>query len=355
MKANDPLHEVRNIWSECFHDTPEWMEMYFSKVCNAEDAMILTEDNIAVSSMMLIRYSMNFHGKTIPVGYIAGAATRRRYRGQGNMSRLMKTALYRAYERGDILVTLIPASRRLYFYYDRFGFATVFYVDEERYTALHNFAYEGDYSLCDNMLDDDIYEAFNLMTLTRNCSIMHTRQDYENIIDDTIISGGTAIALRDNATGKVAATAWGALNDGRLVIHELTAVSDDARQAAMAQMQKQYPNMPITLTAPPDNRRIPMHARGMARIVNATRLLENYAEAYPDISMAIRIYDPLIAENSHTYIIDRGTTVINDGFGGKIDIDVTVEVLTSILFSQQQIGEIFNMPTSRPYISLMMD
>lgn len=355
MKANDPLHEVRNIWSECFHDSPEWMEMYFSKVCNAEDALILTENNIAVSSMMLIRYSMNFHGKTIPVGYIAGAATRRRYRGQGNMSRLMKTALHRAYGRGDILVTLIPASRRLYFYYDRFGFATVFYVDEERYTALHSFAYEGDYSLCENMLDDDIYEAFNLMTLARNCSIIHTRQDYENIIDDTIIDGGTAIALRDNVSGKVAATAWGALNDGRLVIRELTAVSDDARQAAMAEMQRRYPNMPITLTAPPDNRRIPIHARGMARIVNATRLLENYAAVYPDLSMAIRIYDPLIAENCHTYIIDRGSAVINDGFGGKIDIDVTVEVLTSILFSQQQIGEIFNMPTARPYISLMMD
>ena len=62
-----------------------------------------------------------------------------------------------------------------------------------------------------------------------------------------------------------------------------------------------------------------------------------------------------LVSGPHIYVIDRGEVIINDGFGGKIDIDVTQEVLLSILSSDKPIGEIFNLPTARPYISMMMD
>ncbi|MDE6832080.1 MAG: hypothetical protein K2J07_05045 [Muribaculaceae bacterium] len=116
-----------------------------------------------------------------------------------------------------------------------------------------------------------------------------------------------------------------------------------------------YPGLPMTIVMPAGRRSVPIHARGMARIINARKLLSAYAARYPKMKMAIRLYDSMIPQNNHIYVIDGGQAVINDGFGGKIDLDVTQEVLLSILSSDAPIGEIFNMPTARPYISMMMD
>ncbi len=345
---------VKKIWRECFNDTPQWIDMYFSRVYNDDDAFVLTKDDKVVSSLLLLRYKMNFHGELIPVSYVSGAATRPHYRGNGNMTSLMTDAIRSAYDRGDVLMTLIPAQRRLYFYYDKFNFSTVFYIDEERYTPLHSFDSDGAYSVCD-IHDADVYETFSNLLMARNCSIAHSGADFDNILEDNRLDGGKAIALRDDASGNVAAIVIGHVNDDRLVISELLAVSDDARNAAINELRKYFPHMPITVIAPPDNRRIPVHARGMARIVNVKKLFEVYARRYPRLKMAIRVSDPIIENNNHIYIIDNGEVVINDGFGGRLDLDVTIDVLTSIVFSQEQIGEIFNLPTARPYISLMMD
>ncbi|MDE7385725.1 MAG: GNAT family N-acetyltransferase [Muribaculaceae bacterium] len=349
---------VMQMWRQSFKVDEQWLKMYFDRVYRDEDVLTLCagdDDDVIASSLLLQRYTLYFHSMPVPMGYISGAVTRREYRDRGYMRELMNRALEVAYERGDAVVSLIPESRRLFFYYDRLGFSTVFYIDEERYTEVHKFEYDGRYTAVDPAGSHEVFAAFDRMMRRRDNVVLHTYTDLQNILLDVTLDGGHTIVLRNDNTGEIDAIAFVAPNDDRVVVRELLADSDDARNAALEHARQLFPGKPVTVVAPPDARNIPIHSRGMARIVNARKLLAAYAARYPKLSMSIRLYDPIIPDNSHIYIIDGGEVVVNDGFGGKIDLDVSPETLLSILCSDAPIGDIFGMPTARPYISLMLD
>lgn len=349
---------IKAIWREVFNPTNEWLEMYFGNVYRDEDLMTLTagdDDDVIASALLLQQYKMQFHGVDVPVAYVSGAVTRRQYRGRGYMKELMNSALREAYDRGDVMMTLIPADRHLYFYYDKFGFSTVFYIDEERYTELHTFPVIGDYADVTPADSDEVYRAVDAMTRRRDNVMVHSRQDFSNILLDNSLDGGQAIVLRDNATGEIAAFALAVVVDNRVMVKELLYTNPDARDAALRRVTQHFPGKPLTILAPPDSRHIPIRAQGMGRIINVGKLLSGYAARYPKIKLAVRVYDSLLPVNNHIYVVDRGEVVVNDGFGGRLDLDVTQEVLLSILCSDPSMGDIFNLPTGRPYMSMMMD
>lgn len=351
-------HEIKNMWRETFKASDEWLDMYFKKVYRQDDLLMLTatdDDDVIASSLLLQRYMMSFHSKLLGVGYISGAVTRRRYRDRGYMRQLMVDALQASYKRGDVLLTLIPANRQLYFYYDSLGFTTIFYVDEERYTDKHSFPVENRYDVVEPRGNRDVSRFVDECLRRRDNVVLHPDDDLQNIIDDTLIDGGVAAALANNATGEIEAFVLAAPGNERVRVRELLYRSDDARNAALSHVKMSFPNQPMTVVTPPDSRSIPLRARGMGRIINAEKLLAAYAARYPELKMNLKLYDSLLPQNNHIYIIDRGEVVINDGFGGKIDLDVTQEILLAIMSSDKSIGDIFEMPTARPYMSMMMD
>ncbi len=361
IEVNNPVaikEAIKDMWRDSFAPGDEWLDMYFNNVYRPEDVVFMTaadDDDVIASSLLLQRYMLYFHSMPVPMGYISGATTLPEYRERGYMKDLMKRALEEAYDRGDAIVSLIPASRSLYFYYDKLGFSTVFYIDEERYTALHHFAYDGKYSTVDASSSKEVFRTVDELLRENDNVVLHSYDDFQNILQDVILDGGQTIALRDENTGQIAAVVMAVANNDSVTVRELIARTPDAANAALEYIRNQYPDKPMTVIVRPGNRNVPVHARGMARIVNTRKLLEAYAARYPKLKMNIRVYDSVLPQNSHIYIIDRGEAVINDGFGGNIDLDVTQEVLLSILCSDKRIGTIFNMPTARPYISMMMD
>lgn len=355
----DMKETVKEMWRESFNPDERWLDMYFDRVYNSRDLLTLPagdDDDVVASSLLLPRYTLYFHSSPVAMAYVSGATTRREYRNRGYMKQLMRQAMEFAYERGDALISLIPASRYLYAYYERLGFSTVFYIDEERYTDRHRFGYEGSYTAIDPVGSHEVYAAVDAFLRRRDNVVLHTYDDFQTILADTTLDGGHTIVLRDDDSGTIAAIAIVAPTDSdRVIVRELLSDGDDARNAALEHARELYPGRAITVIAPPDSRQIPVHARGMARIVNARKLLAAYASRYPKLSQSIRLYDPVLHDNTHIYIIDRGEVVVNDGFGGRIDLDVTPEVLLSILCSDSPIGDIFNLPTARPYMSMMLD
>ena len=350
--------QIKDMWRESFAPKEGWLDMYFDNVYKPEEAVFLTagdDDDIIASSLILQRYMYYFHQNPIPVAYVSGATTREEYRKRGYMNELMRDAMTMAYERGDALMTLIPANRSLYFYYDKLGFSTIFYVDKARYTSMHRFEYSGKYRMIEAAGNHEVFRAVDSMLREQDNVMLHTYDDFQNILRDVALDGGRALAFVDENSSEIAAFALAVPGDDRLIVRELLYTNLDARNAALETLRQVYVDRPITVVSRPGNRNIPMHARGMGRIINAKKLLEAYASRYPEIKQSIKVYDPIRPQNSHIYMIERGEVLINDGFGGKVDLDVTQEVLLSILSSEKRIGEIFNLPTARPYISMMMD
>lgn len=353
--------EIKKIWLECFRDSRQYVDMYFDQVYRDDEALLLADQTDApVSSLMLQRYRMSFHGSEPAVSYIAGAATKRSRRGQGFMSRLMEMALAESAARGDMLCSLIPANEALYFFYRRYGFSTVFFTKEQRFTAFHAFPVSGEYHPYPIDISDELWCAFDRFQHGRPCYVLHTRRDLYNIIADLKSDGGDFVVMaRDDEDrgSEIVSMAWGVMSDGMLIVKDVMGEDSDCRAAALRQLRCLHADTPVLLLGHPDDtmggRLMP---RGMGRIVNAGKALEAIAAAHPDFSCRLRVRDRLLPDyNSHTFIIGKGRCEIDDTYTGRLDFDVTVEVLTDIMFSSAEIGSIVRFPSVRPMISLMLD
>lgn len=353
--------EIKRIYRESFSDSPEYVEMYFNNVYNDNEGMLLcNDDGQPVSALMLRQFEMSFHGSRVPVSYIAGAATKRKQRGKGYMSRLMLDALRESARRGDMMCSLIPANEALYYYYAAFGFTTVFYVKEQRFTAFHQFPVEGEYHCVDEVLGDECREAFNRFQNQRECYILHSKRDYFNIIEDLRSDGGdmAVIAVDDEDCGRrIVSMAWAVVKDGTLLVTDLMGDSRDARTAALRRLRARQADRPVLLFGHPTDsmggRLIP---RGMGRIVNVEKCLETIAVAYPRLKCTLRVTDGLLGEaDSGIFHVADGKVTRLDTVPDRLDFDVTVDVFTSMVFSSPRIGDIFNFPAVRPMLSLMLD
>ena len=359
--------DIIKIWKESFADSPEYVDMFFRQVYLDEEALILQDaEGRTVSSLLLQEFEMSFHGSLLPVSYLCGAATRRRDRGKGYMSELMRDALRHAAERGDMMVALIPARSALYFFYDKFGFSTVFYTKEQRFTSAHTFPFEGDFEAVRDVdpLSERVREAFDRLQRARSCYIRHSQRDFTNIIADLRMDGGDFVVVDtpdpEAPDGRrIAAMVWAVYKrgDDLLLVNDVMGDSEPARMAALRELRRLHSDTPFLLYGrPTDTLGGRLMPRGMGRVVNARMLLDAVAAAYPDFKCRIRVSDPELPDiNSHTYIISRGAVETDDTYDGRLDFDVSIEVLAAMAFSAPATGEMLGFPACRPMLSLMLD
>ncbi|MCM1138838.1 MAG: GNAT family N-acetyltransferase [Duncaniella sp.] len=364
--------DIKRIWQESFSDTREYVRMYFEQVYRDDEALLLNdEEGTPVSSLLLQHYTMTFHGETPDVSYIAGAATRRSQRGKGYMSQLISMALQESVSRGDMLCALIPGNEALYYFYQRYGFTTVFYMKEQRFTALHPFNVEKPYHALKDVSDPKVWEAFDRMQKERECYILHSERDFYNILSDLKVSGGDFVVMthsyddaetdsngQQTEMPRIASMAWAEKRDDLLVITDVMGDTRDSRMAALRQLRGIHGDTPFLLYGvPTDKMGGRLMPRGMCRVVNVEKALSIIAESHPDFGCKIRVTDPILSDvNSHTFHIKSGRCeIIDEVKPEKLDFDVDIRVFTDILFSAPETGELIHFPSVRPMISLMLD
>ena len=357
--------DIQKIYREVFNDSPEYVKMLFDAIYTDREGLLLAGPDGQPASIMLLRdFEMSFHGSRVPVAYIHGAATRRSQRGKGFMSRLIVDAVREAASRGDMMVTLIPANNALYYFYAQYGFTTVFYMKEQRFTSLHSFTDGEDdcnaYHAATDIDHDRLWEAFNRFQLARPCYILHSREGFRAILEDNRIDGGDFVVMTrdDEDLGpQIVSMAWAVKRDDLLVVTDLMGVDRSARMAALRQLRSIHPDLPFLLYAPPtDSTGGRLMPRGMGRIVNVLKCLQAVATADKNLNLKIKVYDDYLSSlNSHTYIINHGEVKIDDSYSGHLDFDVTIDVLSTIVFNSRSIADIIGFPSVRPMISLMLD
>ncbi|MCM1310320.1 MAG: GNAT family N-acetyltransferase [Bacteroides sp.] len=355
--------DIMKIWSECFpDDSPRWRRMFFDAVYVDDEALTIydADSEQTVSSLLLLSYAMTFQGSTVGLGYIYGAGTLKRFRARGYMSQLMGQALREASERGDTFVALIPATEALRRYYSRFDFSTTFFTRPERYTAAHVFPFERSYEevYADN---PRLYDAFQRLMAARPCCVQHSRAQFLTLMDDARLSGYGFAAVGNPFSGEPLAMLWAEpeVASSTLRVRELLSVDADAANAALSALKRQFPDSPITLMRQPSDyitsgNFIP---GGMARVVNAENALRAVARNNPDTTLIVKVTDSMLPENNGYYILAGGTLTISDDLPAEavVNLDLTPEVLTAMLFSSVPIAEITGLPARRPRMTLMLD
>ncbi len=347
MKKTD----FQRIFKACFSDSARWQEWFFANVASDEADMMLRYDanGRAASALLMQPYDFLYEGSVLPARYISCVGTMPEARSKGLASAVMKDALDRAVAEGTALLTLIPAQDHLYFFYDRLGYATVFYRDRERYTSVHPFAGgRGE-------LVEPSYELFHKLEMELGCGILHSREDYDNILADMAIDGNDAvIAVSDGEGGS--AMLFAVADSAQITVKSMLATHRELGLTALAELRRRLGEKPVVVQTPPlSGEPAFLRPAGMMLITNAYALLSAMAAAHPDLKFSVRLTDAAVPANNGVYILAGGRCEKQPLRAGKFDLDVTAPTLAAILFNNHRTGNIFGIPSRRPYMALMLD
>lgn len=349
MKKDDFIAVFRSS----FPDGEQWRNWFFAtEPVRNENIYLNYEGHKAASALLMQPYPFIYEETVFDTGYISCVATMPEFRSKGLARKNLHNALRDARAKGYAMTELIPAEESLYYYYAVEGFATVFYVDRERYTALHEFP-QGRGSLV-----EPTYALFNELELEGGCGILHTEPDYNRILEDLRIDGGAIVLAATDDDGHSAMLFASDDADGEVLVKCLIGKSKYARRILLCELRRRVGQRSITVLRPPvSGDKALMQPYGMMRIVNAELLLSALAARHPAMAMNIRLSDPLIAENEGIYELAAGNCVKMDAAVRvhKIDLDISVDTLAGIIFGSHDMGDIFNIPAGRPYMSLMLD
>lgn len=342
--------EFEEIFRTSFDDSEQWRRWLVDKVITGDDQIYLsdTSSGRAAAALLMQPYDMLYQCRTIPTGYISCVATRPEARSKGAATALMKETLRSAYDKGYALAELIPASDHLYFFYDRLGFATVFYHDRERYTAMHTFAGGS------GEVVEPSYDLFAPLEQRLGAVVLHTGTDYDRIVEDMAMEPRSAIIAAID--GEDSAMLFGVDGPRQITVRCLLADTDTVAYTALAELRRRMGEKPVVVNRPPvSGLKTYLRPYGMGRVVNARTVLEAMAANHPDMKLAVRLRDSIIHPNNGLFIIGGGCVDRPVNYRGHVDLDVDIATFTSILFSNHKVGGIFSLPTHRPFMSLMLD
>lgn len=120
-----------NLWRDCFQDSEQYMEYYFSEKVKNNIVYELSEEHHIVSMLHLNPYGMCVKGRKELANYIVGVATEEAYRKRGYMKELLHWSLNELYREGQLFTYLMPAAQAIY---SPHGFRTIY--EQRRYKGV---------------------------------------------------------------------------------------------------------------------------------------------------------------------------------------------------------------------------
>ncbi|MBO4978103.1 MAG: GNAT family N-acetyltransferase [Muribaculaceae bacterium] len=345
--------QLREIFDVCFDEPRRWTNWFFSSIARDDDVVTVEADGKTVSGALMQRYSSAYAGATLTSAYISCVGTLPQARGHGHATALLAGCLRRARSAGTALAELIPAEPHLFDYYRRSaGFATVFYVESLHYTAIHRFDECGE-------VVEPTFELLHDLELRHGCGVLHSADDFKYILTDLSLDKGSFMTAACNGAGSAIAVAVD--TDGNaatpVCVRALLADNTEAAETVLADVRKRVGKRSLTVWAPPSRSAAAtgLRPRAMLRIVDADAVLGALAAANPSLCFSIVLHDPILPENSGVYRLRDGVCTRDDERPRRPDLEADITTLTAILFSAPATGDIFGLPTRRPYISLMLD
>lgn len=343
--------KLKELFQACFREDRRWVNWFFSTVVSDGDTTIVADsDGRAVSGALLQEFLFRYEGYNLPGGYLSCVATLPSERGKGLAMETLRQTLGQAFERGIAVVSLIPAQRHLYSLYAKAGFAGVYYANEERYLAGHNFEEYGTPCEPSGAILRALEEDYG-------CGILHSDAQFGHIVQDLALEEGhiTIASGGDDGARAILFAKYNPEKPGSAIeVKCLLAKNEDLAQGLLQRLQTLVPDRGMTVRRPPSDFKSPLlRASGMARITDVRQVLDALAAAHPKINATIRVRDSILVPNNLTLHLHQGNCT--DAPGRRPTLDVDIQTLTAVLMSASPTGEIFDLPTRRPYMAMMLD
>lgn len=304
--------EVKRLYQLSFDDDSSFVKFYFSHRYSFENTVTESRDGRIVSAMQILDYSINIWDNMYEVGYLSAACTLEEYRGKGIMTELVKKTHQKMYKDGKSLSALIPANDGLWIYYGKLGYATCFKRSTSRFIMAEFKKMDNDNITIVGSEDFDarLYDFFSKKMNERKNYLQHDIADFKTIVEFYTAFGGIAsVAMRnDSIVGLIFAE--NDLNDNHLLKVEECIYDDDyvlnrLLEKACGDLQCDIAEYP---TLSDDN---PIR-KGMIRIIDAKKVLTEYAERNVDGQMSIKLVDDAVRENNFYCKMNSGECLFSE-------------------------------------------
>ena len=341
------IEQLKSLWKSLFGDTEAFISLFFHEVVRDENIRVLEEKGRILSALYMLPYPFRIWNQEVTASYISGAGTLPEAQGRGLMRRLLIDSFKEMEHRQIPLSILIPAEPWLYGFYEKSGYATVFSYNQQVYPPKEQRLGEDalvveKYSISD--LGDSFlqkredlmgacFSYFDQRLRERNACILHSYTNFRTIVHDYAISDGKIWVALNNEHIPVGIIFTVPAGGSSFVAKELVADSEEVKEVLLRTALNHYhassgiyrtvvlhasPTADFSTIAAADSngtsefvsnasseegQTIPF---GMARIIDANKVLSMWAAVNPERRMIIHLSDPLLTNNNGSYIIESG-------------------------------------------------
>lgn len=373
--------QTHALYSLCFQDDPAFTDAYFKHLYAPQQNVAILRKGEVVSALQLIPTAIRIsnHTQGVATSYISGVCTHPSYRGKGLMHTLMERTLRKLYKKGDCFATLIPANERLFNSYASSGFTRCFDYSVEiitipssaiqSITSITSVSVSSDFSRWSYDPIEVSPETLTYTWIQKNRELISEyyideRRNYQGyqygftnfwnlLLDDMKLYGGECCqAITPDHLLVGSAICYP--QKGYVMIYALTADSPKIRKELIRQVSMHYQTPEIHIITEPEER-LNILPLGMARIVNADQLLQQYVMHHPQLETAFTLSDPIIPENNQTYILSGDGRLIHATYPATL---VNIEQLTQAVLGYQlkRLPKVLqNFSPGLPYMHLMLN
>lgn len=167
------LPTLRDMWKTCFGDSDEYLDIFFRYKYQDNNTLVYIAEGETVASLYMLPYTITFYGQKVPFTYLMGLCTLPEHRNKGYMGKLIWEAHRIINERQIALSILIPAEKRLFDYYNKFGYEQVFDKGNELIPLRK--------ILDENRNIDKAYHIFDAMYKDKDFCVQKSKVDFEAI------------------------------------------------------------------------------------------------------------------------------------------------------------------------------
>lgn len=118
--------ELAELWMRCFDEQREPVNYFFQNRYKPENCAAALYGGKIVAALHMLPAKLVQNGESVQVHYLYAAATLPKFRGQGVMSDLVEFACEKARQRADAYSVLLPATSKLYGFYEQLGYTRYF-------------------------------------------------------------------------------------------------------------------------------------------------------------------------------------------------------------------------------------
>ena len=181
---SEDISELKALWKEAFGDTDEFTDRFFAHGFSQKRSLVLKEGKEIASAL----YWFDCEFQERKIAYVYGVATKKKFRGRGFASELMKSSHDLLRDEGYSAIILVPAEDRLFYFYEKLGYIPCAHIDEGTVSASEKHTDFRKVNVCEYFTERKKYLPEFSVTQTNDCfDFLSTLSDFY-IGEDFIVS-----------------------------------------------------------------------------------------------------------------------------------------------------------------------